>query len=321
MKNRVLDGVMGLAVADAVGVPVEFKSRETLAENPVTSMHGYGMFHQPAGTWSDDTSMTLCLVDSLSNGLDYQDMIERFSQWMMEGKYTPFGRAFGIGSGTNEAVMRFKQGVSPLECGGTTEQDNGNGSLMRTLPVLYFLQSTYGVDFLEDENPFEVIHNISALTHGHKRSHVACGIYIAIGSMLLQENDIDSSVKQGISKAVHFYKGQADYADELRYYNRLQDDNFVETSVDEIRSSGYVVDTLEAAIWCLLTTETYEDCVLKAVNLGIDTDTVAAVAGGLAGIYYGYESIPTEWLETLVEKEYIEDLCEQFSDALLKNDV
>lgn len=316
MKAHILNGIMGLAVADALGVPVEFESREYLKGNPVTSMQEDGTFNQPIGTWSDDTSMTLCLVDSLARELDYEDIMQSFTDWLMNGKYTPLGRAFGVGLGTKQAVLRFKEGVSPLDCGGTSEQDNGNGSLMRTLPVLFYLRSTYGNDFINDYKTYEVIHNISSLTHGHKRSHIACGIYISIGDALLKGESIEGAVKLGIPHSFKYYKSQEQFAAELSNYDRLMDEDFAELSIDEIRSSGYVVDTLEAAIWCLLTTNNYKDCVLKAVNLGIDTDTVAAVAGGLAGIHYSYESIPREWLDALVEKKYIEDLCIQFAEAL-----
>ena len=321
MANHVLDGVMGLCVADALGVPVEFIDRQTLKQNPVVGMRAYGTYHQPAGTWSDDTSMTLCLVDSLSQGLDYNDMMVKFTKWFNAEDYTPFGNVFDIGNGTREALLRFKDGVTPLECGGTTELDNGNGSLMRIMPILFYLKSIYGKKIAETNECFEIVHNISALTHRHKRSQLACGIYISIAAMLLQSSNLKQAVTQGIYKAMEYYRVHVDFANELVHFNRLGGVDFDKTPSKSIRSSGYVVDTLEAVIWCLLTTKNYRDCVLKAVNLGQDTDTVAAVAGGLAGLHYGYKNIPEEWLSTIVKRDYIEELCNQLNVAMYRNSV
>ena len=309
MPNKVLDAIMGSCVADALGVPVEFTSRHSLANNPVVNMRSCGTFNLPAGTWSDDTSMTLCLLDSLSKGLDYQDIMTKFYEWFDASAYTPYGETFDVGFSTTKAMKRFAYGIAPLECGGTSEQDNGNGSLMRILPVLFYLQSVFGNDFLKNENSFEIIHNVSALTHAHKRSQIACGIYISIAVMLGRKVQIADAVKQGIELAFEFYEKTPEFAEELSYFDRLAAKNFAEIHEDEIKSSGYVVDTLEASIWCLLNTNNYHDCVLKAVNLGEDTDTVAAVAGGLAGLYYGYENIPEEWVATIARREFIEDLC------------
>ena len=314
MKNNVLSGIMGLTVADALGVPVEFKSRRTLESDPVTSMQAYGTYNQPAGTWSDDTSMTLGLVDSLAKGLDYEDIMKNFSEWLYEAEYTPHGEVFDVGIGTNKALDRFKAGVPALECGGALERDNGNGSLMRILPIYYYLKSIYGNGFLKNEESFEIIHNVSALTHAHKRSQIACGIYISIASELANTTDLDKAVKDGIYLATSYYQKRNEFVEELNKYNRLED--IADLPIEEIKSSGYVVDTLEAAVWCLLTTKSYQECVLKAVNLGEDTDTVAAVAGGLAGIYYGYESIPDEWLDVVVKREYVEELCGELTLTL-----
>ncbi len=320
--NHVLNGIMGLCVADALGVPVEFADRETLRKNPVVGMRAHGTYNQPAGTWSDDTSMTLCLMDSLIKGLDYNDIMSNFIKWKNEGKYTPYGEAFDIGITTGESLRRFEEGTPPLECGGKNERDNGNGSLMRILPALFYLQSIYGIKFGDAygaaEEAYGIIHNISALTHAHKRSKIACGIYVSVASMLPGGEDLKAAVRTGIYKATRYYREQSYFVDELEHFSRLEKRDFAQLPVKEIRSSGYVVDTLEAAIWCLLNTDNYKDCVLKAVNLGKDTDTVAAVAGGLAGLEYGYEGIPQDWIDKIAGREYIEDLCNQFNLSLVR---
>jgi ADP-ribosyl-[dinitrogen reductase] hydrolase len=321
MKNHILNATMGTCVADALGVPVEFENRKTLIDNPVTSMRAYGTHNQKAGTWSDDTSMTLCLIDSLSKGLDYQDIMTKFLKWINDGEYTAHGRVFDVGNATRKALRRFEGGTSPLNCGGLSENDNGNGSLMRILPILFYINSNYGTEFTESDEAMNIIHQVSALTHGHKRSLIACGIYISVASMLLEGRDLSDAVEMGVYNAVKYYEKHDEFEDELYNYNRLNDKSFSKIPVNNIKSSGYIVDTLEAAIWCLLNTKSYKECVLLAVNLGEDTDTVAAVAGGLAGIYYGYDDIPKEWLEIIAKREYIESLCTELSIAMSKAEV
>lgn len=316
MVNAILNSIMGSCVADALGVPVEFESRETLKENPVAYMRSYGTHNQKAGTWSDDTSMSLCLIDSLSTGLDYNDIMTKFMKWFNNGEYTAHGDVFDVGSATTEGLRRFEGGMAPLDCGGLSENDNGNGSLMRILPILFYIKSIYGTEITDNDEAMNIIHNVSALTHAHKRSLIACGIYISVASKLIENMDISTAVEMGIYNALEYYKKHDEFAEELPYYKRLSNRTFSKTPVKNINSSGYVVDTLEAAIWCLLNTKNYKDCVLLAVNLGEDTDTVAAVAGGLAGLHYGYDSIPKEWLSVIVKREYIESLCNQLCVAL-----
>ncbi|MGH4120933.1 ADP-ribosylglycohydrolase family protein [Clostridium sp.] len=321
MENNLLNGIMGACVADALGVPVEFVNRETLSKEPVTYMRSYGTHNQKAGTWSDDTSMTLCLIDSLSKGLDYKDIMTNFIKWINSGEYTPYGEVFDVGNATRKALRRFEGGKAPLDCGGLSENDNGNGSLMRILPTLFYIRSIYGEEFTENDDAMNIIHEVSALTHAHKRSTIACGIYISVANMLIGSMDVLSGVEMGIKNAINYYKRHDEFAGELYHYNRLSDMFFSETPINSIKSSGYVVDTLEAAIWCLLNTKNYKDCVLLAVNLGEDTDTVAAVAGGLAGLYYGYDSIPKEWISVIAKREYIERLCNELSEAVGKVEI
>lgn len=316
MKNNLLGSIMGLCVGDALGVPVEFESRETLKNNPVIDMRSYGTYNMPKGTWSDDTSMTLCLIDSLYSGLNYNDIMINFTKWIKNGDYTQYGKAFDVGNSTIEAITRFINKNPVLDCGGLDDHDNGNGSLMRILPISFYLKSIYEGEFTSSDEAMNIIHNVSSLTHAHKRSLIACGIYTSIASMLMSDMDISTAVEMGISSAVEYYKKYDEFTEDLCYYKRLSDKTFSETSRENIKSSGYVVDTLEAAIWCLLRTKNYKDCVLMAVNLGEDTDTVAAVAGGLAGLYYGYDSIPKEWLSVIVKSDYIESLCKQLDAAL-----
>ena len=313
-EDLVYGGILGLCVADALGVPVEFESRETLAQDPVTGMRSGGSHEQPAGTWSDDTSMTLCLLDSLIGGLDYTDMCEKFWSWFNKAAYTAHDEVFDMGHATRKALQRFAMGDEPLQCGGQSVHDNGNGSLMRILPLAFYLCM---VDRGQtDDEFFACVHEVSSLTHAHLRSRMACGIYLSVARGILLG---DGHVQSGLAEAAEYYGGKAEYAEERPTFHRLFDEDFANLPQAEIRSSGYVVDTLEAALWCIMNTSDYASCVLMAVNLGEDTDTVAAVAGGLAGMMYGVQAIPEDWLRQIARLDYIVERCDCFLRSLTKS--
>ena len=293
--------ILGHAVGDALGVPVEFCSREELDTGPVDDMEGFGSYPYAAGAWSDDTSMSLCALDSLAKGdIDWDEIMQNFRQWIENGEYTSVGECFDVGRTCIKAILNYLTFNLPAtESGGTDEHSNGNGSLMRILPFVLFTE--YG-EYVG--NWLDIIHQASAMTHAHERSKIGCGIYTIIMHQLLHDPNMDS-VELGLRRAECEYREFA----EFHHYKRIFASDFKNLKREEIKSTGYVVDTLEAALWCLMTTDNYRDCVLKAVNLGEDTDTVAAVAGGMAGALYGYDAIPEEWLNTLMKREYIEDMC------------
>jgi ADP-ribosylglycohydrolase len=238
--------------------------------------------------------------------------MDKFLSWYKDGEYTPHGETFDIGMATSKALNKYDLGEEPLKSGGTGERDNGNGSLMRILPVLFYLQKTYGDNWIENEESYQIIHKISALTHAHKRSMIACGIYLTIADYIYKEYDLKEAVDLGIEKSFQYYNDKEEFKEEIKHYIRLKNKNFSKLPEGEISSTGYVVHTLEAALWCLLNTYNYKECVLKAVNLGEDTDTVGAVAGGLAGLYYGYKGIPKEWIEVIQKRKIVGGLCENF---------
>ena len=265
MVNKLKDAIYGLAIGDALGVPYEFQPRGSFN---CTDMIGYGTHNQPEGTWSDDTSMTLATCMSIKNRkiIDCNDIRHEFENWLFANKYTPFGKVFDCGRTCGDAIYD--------KVGKDDEWSNGNGSLMRILP-LAFVNGVLNQD----------IENVSAITHAHKVSKTICVKYVRIAKSLLNDIDIRNAIEKETSK------------------------DFLETleTMDEksIISGGYVVDTFTAALWCLIKTNSYKDCVLKAVNLGADTDTTSAVAGGLAGIVYGYNSMPIEWINKLQRKDII----------------
>ncbi len=319
MLEKIKSVMIGHAVGDALGVPVEFASREEIAENPVTDMEGFGTYPYPAGTWSDDTSMSLAALDSLADGnIKWDEIMANFGKWLEHGEYTPSGEAFDVGRTCLNAIMSyFIKGAKATESGGDEEYSNGNGSLMRIHPFALY-------EYFNGTFDMEVIHTASSLTHAHERSKMACGIYSFVLWELLKKPD-KQSISIGVNKARRFYRNFSEFdVFESMLFKRIcgigrnfsEDfEEYRRPERDEIKSSGYVVDSLEAAIWCLKTTSSYKECVLRAVNLGDDTDTVAAIAGGLAGALYGYNSIPKEWRDTLIKREYIEEMCERASKS------
>lgn len=310
-SNIWLDGIMGVAVGDALGVPVEFKERQELRDAPVETMRGYGSFNLPAGSWSDDTSMTLAALDSLKNGFNRHDIMRNFIQWIRQAEYTPFGNVFDVGNICYRAIAKYELLGDIEHCGCDKDYENGNGSLMRILPACLYFYQKQKEEGMSDEEAIEHIHAVSALTHAHIRSLIACGLYyFMIKSILDNEGTLMERLQMGVKDAFSFYKSVDTDADELNHFKRIRDlQQFSVIPEDDIRSTGYVVDTLEAAVWCLINTDSYKACTLKAVNLGDDTDTVSAIAGGLAGLYYGYENIPKEWLDTIQRREWIEGMC------------
>lgn len=312
MKDIMKAGMYGLIVGDALGVPVEFLDRNVLQNNPVTGMRAYGTHHQPAGTWSDDSSMALATLDSINkeNGINPEKIMENFANWSLHSAYTPFNEVFDMGIATHSAIIKYAQGIEAIKCGGTGEYDNGNGSLMRILPACIYLWDRAKKICTSDDEGIYMIHSVSALTHAHIRSQMACGIYyFLVKSILNESGSLISRLQVGIDKALAYYRRDLRNNKELGHYERLIDlKEFALTDEDKIKSSGYVVDTLEAAIWSLITTDSYKDAVLRSVNLGNDTDTVGAVAGGLAGLYYGFDAIPSEWMDELKGRVILKEI-------------
>lgn len=290
--DRPLALILGVAVGDALGVPVEFKARGTFH---VTGMQGYGTHNQPAGTWSDDTSLTLALADNLLVGGDKPDLESiawGFIEWYDNAAYTPHGKVFDIGNATAKAIKRLKEGVDPEKAGGAGERDNGNGSLMRIAPLTFYM---YGIRKAEER--FRIVRDVSSLTHAHEWSVAACYIYLEMLNKLRmgrKKQEAYTELREDFARGVLFIGKET-----LAKFVRILENDISTLPEKDIRSSGFVIDTLEAAFWCFLTTDNYKDAVLKAVNLGDDTDTTGAVTGALAGLAYGLESIPQEWREQL----------------------
>lgn len=308
LKNKLYGGLFGFCIGDALGVPVEFSSREERQKEPVNEMRAYGTHHQPFGTWSDDTSLMLCLIEAINHGHSIKSVADNFVKYYIKGYLTPYGEVFDIGISTRIAIEKLHAGINPIECGGKAESDNGNGSLMRILPLAFYGRNMNAGDLIK------MIEEVSALTHAHKRSKLACIFYTVYAIQIISGN----SKKDAYEITIKFITDNCSekYSDEFGNYKSILSREILKYNESQIKSSGYVIDTLEAVLWSFLISDNYKDTVLKAVNLGGDTDTIAAIAGGLAGIYYGFDSLPDKWVQSIVRKEELYDIFTQFSSLL-----
>ena len=312
IRETVLSCMLGLAVGDALGVPFEFMPRRQAESAELTHMHPSSFFHgQPAGAWSDDTAMALASMDSLtrSRGFDPEDMMAAFLDWYRNAAYTSTDVTFGVGGTVFRALHRAQAGVPALRCGLTGIRDNGNGSLMRFAPVaLYCICRD-----LPRKEELRLVGEASAITHGHAISKLGCQIYTDFLRVLINGGDKETAYRTICAKDYTAYYP----AIAVKAYERIFDGALADLPRRFLRESGYVVDTLEAALWVTLREDSYENAVGEAIRLGYDADTVAAVTGSLCGVLYGVDGIPRAWRDELLKRPYLETLCEQFSATLL----
>jgi ADP-ribosylglycohydrolase len=309
--DRVVAALLGHAIGDALGVPVEFRSRVDILRQPVTDLQGYGTHHQPRGTWSDDTSLTLCTAEALCEGYDLRRMGQSFTRWLDHNHWTPHGEVFDIGMTTRAAIGRLRRVEDPRRAGPRDLHSNGNGSLMRILPLALYLAYT------DTETRQKAAMEASCLTHAHPRSQLACAFYAEVVSRLVQGAGIQDAYEhtRGLMATVI----ERDFPDERLAFALLLDPGLADRPADKIDGSGYVLHTLAASLWCCLNTASFQEAVLRAVNLGEDTDTTGAVTGGLAAVLHGPSSLPERWLHALARYDDIRNLYGQFADACVRH--
>lgn len=319
MSNIGTNILIGIAVGDALGVPFEFSEREEMIKYPAKDMVGYKTHNQLPGTWSDDSSLTFCLAESLANNYDLATVALNFVKWKNEAYWTARNNVFDIGMTTSKAISRLEKILLNKELNDlkllkndAEEFDNGNGSLMRILPLILEIKG------LENKNQFEVVWDNSALTHRHIRAAMSCFIYLKLSEFIIQ----------GETKLEAYHKTRREVMDlweqinfpesEKQHFKRVIQTSIVDYPKDSIMSGGYVIESLEASFWSFLKTESFEDAVLTAINFGHDTDTTGAITGGLAGIYYKIDKILDYWIASLARMEDIFKLGEKLDNKYNK---
>lgn len=309
--RKLKDAIIGLAIGDAMGVPLEFKAREYLQANLTTEMKGYGSHNVPKGTWSDDTSMTLALIDAINKTGEIvpKDIADNFVKWLDNAEFTPGGKVFDVGGTCLRAIVRYRGNLAkPEECGEDGEWSNGNGSLMRISPLIFYCYDKN----MNNEEIYECVKTVSSITHKHEISVMGCYIYVLFGIELLKGSNFLEAYNVIKNINYHFFSQNC-----KNRYDRIINSEIYNYSMDEIKSTGYIVDTLEAALWCLMNTNCFDDAVIKAINLGDDTDTVGACVGALAAICYGDDSINENWKRDLLKLDEIIGTCEEFENGIL----
>ncbi|MCX6830359.1 MAG: ADP-ribosylglycohydrolase family protein [candidate division Zixibacteria bacterium] len=281
LVDRFRGCLLGLAVGDAVGTTAEFKSRG--AFTPLTDMVGGGPFRLRPGAWTDDTSMALCLATSLveSEMFDADDQMKRYLSWYENGYLSSNGRCFDIGNTVSRALLRYKE-TGVAYSGPDDRYSAGNGSIMRLAPIpMHYFPDQTKVIFYSAES--------SRTTHGAEECIDACRL---LGNIIFL-------ALNGCNKDSVLLNTNADilFSDSIR---KIASGQYRDKAEDSIRGTGYVVESLEAALWSFWVTDSYASAVLRAANLGDDADTTAAICGQVAGAYYGESGIPTHWLERLV---------------------
>lgn len=291
-RDRYRGALLGLAVGDALGAAVEFKSQGTF--EPVTGMRGGGPHPIEPGDWTDDTSMALCLAESLveCGGFDPADQMRRYIRWWRDGHFSSIGWCFDIGITTSSALARFESSEEPYS-GSTEPRAAGNGSLMRLAPVpLAFSADLAAVEAHSAGS--------SRTTHGAPQAVDACRFFGVVLASAVRGTPKDALLSRD------------EFTGELvPEVEAVATGSYRERRSSEIRGTGYVVDSLEAALWAFASTDSFADAVLAAVNLGDDSDTTGAVCGQIAGAFYGADAIPSDWLEQLTMREEIAALADR----------
>ena len=298
LLDRCKGALVGLAVGDALGATNEFKKRKDVTI--LTDIIGGGPFNLKAGQWTDDTSMALCLAASLvERGFDLKDQLEKYIQWRDKGYMSYKDECFDIGNITDSALSRYQR-TGEVTSGSTDVRSSGNGNIMRLAPVVIKYHSDIITCIFTAEMQ-------SITTHGSLLCKESAALMAEIMFSCLHhtEDDKDSVLRGSKNKSF--------ITDEVKSIN-----NGIYKTVKDIdqvwTSGGFVASTLEFALWCFYNTNTFEDCVLMAANAGGDADTNAAVAGQIAGAYYGYGAIPSEWLNKLVWHEIIVYYAKKLSE-------
>lgn len=294
-RNALQGCFLGLAVGDAVGTTLEFRERGSFA--PITDMIGGGPFNLKPGQWTDDTSMALCLAHSLleQSGFDPHDQMQRYNQWRKEGYMSSNGRCFDIGVTVSEAMSRYAKTGDPFS-GSTNPFSAGNGSLMRLAPVVmyYSPELTHVIHYAGES---------SRTTHAALECIDACRYFAAVLHLAFSGADKASLLACDL------------YQPETKKVRAIATGEYQGKSIEAITGSGYVIDCLEASLWCFAHSGSFEEAILMAANLGDDADTTAAVCGQLAGAYYGLQGIPQHWLEKITMKDEMLALSLQLLEA------
>ena len=305
--------LLGGFIGDALGVPYEFLERDTFVCRDMTSCTSRSIHKQEKGTWSDDTSTTLCLIDAYNRGYSKEAYYSNLFSWYHDGKFTHNNKIpFDVGISCAKGIVKIKSGL-PNE-GAKLETSNGNGALMRIFPVVFTNHDPENIAEVKALN--EVLNEITSPTHNHIISHMACLYYVLLGKYILNGNSLEASMRKADEMIALIFHEKA-------VINTITKDVQV-LNREDIKSTGYVYDTLLASIWCVYHSKSYKEAVLTAVNLGGDCDTIGLVTGHISALYYSINKksftpvVPMKWIGDLKNKKLINELVDEFARKMSK---
>ena len=299
------DGIFGLIVGDALGLPVDLRSREYLRQSPVTDFESFGTYNQEAGTWSDSSSLTLCAAETLISRYSREALVEKFILWQDTGYWTPNGELVGKWNCAVKVLSEFRaeqRGEIPQE------SDSTNFPVTWILPFAYLLH-----DYPFDRR-IKTVQGLTSIFHSSLEEEIGAAIYVEYAVHLLNGMGIREALVAVQETVSSYYRGH----EGIEKFSTILRGKIISLTEDDISASHDMVRFLTAVVWSILQNNSYRDSVLRAVNLGGDTDCLGAAVGGLAGIAYGYESIPPEWIAQLAGREKIEELITRFSERIRK---
>lgn len=292
-----------VALGDALGFPIQHDTRPNPFDEPVNQMVDHQATGVPAGTWSDDTSMSIASLVSLTFGYNLNDLMIRYSQWYHLGDYTPFNHTYAVNNTIKAAIERFDHGIAPELCGGTLDSDNNNTALKRLMPLAFFIL-TKNRQYSFDADTVKLIHDYTATTNRTPKTFIGSGILTNVIIRLIQ-NPNKYAMLRAVKEALDYYRSKDEFAAQVPFFEQLEESHFLRQSSAKLRPSSDVIATLNTVFWCLMNSEQYNVAVAKAVNMGTEANTIGSITSMLASLLFAPVTFPESWLSKLQGRNQI----------------
>lgn len=292
-----------VALGDALGFPIQHDTRSNPFDDPVIQMVGHLSANVPAGTWSDDTSLSIASLVSLTFGYNLYDLMTRYSQWYHFGDYTPFNHAYDVNNTTQSAISRFDNGTQPELCGGVQDADNNNTALKRLMPLAFYIL-TKNPNYSFNDETVKLVHDFTATTNRTPKAYIGSGILTNVIIKLIQ-NPNKYAMLRAVKEVLDYYRSKDQFAAQVPFFEQLEEAHFLRQSSTKIKPSSDVISTLNSVFWCLMNSEQYNVAVSKAVNLGNHADTIGSITSMLASLLFAPVTFPENWLAKLQGRNQI----------------
>ena len=312
-RNKMYDGIYGFAIGDCLGVPIKNTNRSKLRLSPVDDMFGYGYYGVPSGTWSENTSLLLAIIDSIveNNDINYDDIIFKMYNFFEYNNFKNSIDIFKLSDANRNAIINYRSGLSFLECGNSVSTDSS--CLSRIVPIIYYLNSK---DYTFEEE-VGIINDVCSISHMNERCKLGCMIFSDYTKQIL--NGVDKFEALNFIRNREYNRYYSDYC--INLYNIILNDDFSNLEMYKIKSDDDIVNTLESSFWSFLNGKDYEDCLVKAINLENNTNTIGAITGLWCGISFGNQCIPKKWYNKLKGKDILNNMCVNFNAVLEEKDM